>query len=719
MNTTLTCMSSITNYQSVLVVDDDVMVRVLARSTFAQLELNVYEVENGAEAVALFKTQPFDLILLDLEMPVMDGFTACSMIRSLPGGENATIIVVTGLDDSEFIQKAYDLGATDFVTKPINWSILVQRMRFIMRARQAFQALQENEAKLYESQQIANLGHWDWDVIQNKVEWSDQLYQIMGHSPESFSPSYRAFLQAVHPQDRGMVNQTISLAVEEGEAYSIEHRIVLSDGKERNVVSQGRAILGISGQVVKMRSVVQDITERKLAEERIYHLAYYDNLTGLPNRDMFKEYADRLLISAQRDGTKAAVLLLDLDRFKRINDSLGHSVGDQLLKEVASRISGCIRQSDLITKLHNIDDSPYSLARPGGDEFMLMIHGLERTDIVANFVQRLLAEMSQPLKTKQQEIYVSASIGIAIFPDDGTIQDTLISNADIALGHAKEAGGGTFRFYAKEMNQWANERINLEARLNRAIQNEEFQLFYQPQIDLSSGKTVGFEALLRWHPDQDKPVKPNDFIPIAEETGLILDIGAWVIHQTCKQQKAWQDQGYSLLPVAVNLSARQFVEQDLVHMIVEELTSTDLSPGLIEFELTERVIMRDVEKTRIKLQSLKDIGVKLSVDDFGTGYSSMNYLKQFPLDALKIDRSFVIDLDKNTNDEAIIRAIVALSKGLGLTTIAEGVETEQQRELLRTIGCDQMQGYLFSRPIPAEQAVKFLSLSKAPLTVSK
>ncbi len=711
--------SEIVTSQSLLIVDDDAMVRVLARSSFTQLDLDVHEVENGAEAVAVFEQRAFDLVLLDLEMPVMDGFTACAKIRALPGGESATLIVVTGLDDSESIQRAYELGATDFVTKPINWAILMQRMRFILRARDAFQALQENEAKLFESQQIANIGHWEWDITSNQAEWSEQLYQILGKTPETCNPSYLLFLQTVHPSDRALVSLTIGHAVEQGESYNVEHRVVLPDGKERNVISQGKALLGTTGQVVKVRSVVQDVTERKLAEQRIFHLAYYDTLTGLPNRDMFKEYAGRLLAAAQRDGTRAAVLLMDLDRFKRINDSLGHGAGDELLKEVAVRISNCVRQSDLIAKLHNMDDLPYSLARPGGDEFMLLIRGLERTDGVANFVQRLLTEMSRPLLTSQHEIFVSASIGIALFPDDGDQQETLLSNADIALGHAKEAGGGCFRFYAKEMNQWANERINLEARLNRAIENGELQLHYQPQISLSSGETVGFEALLRWYPEGGKPVPPNEFIPIAEETGLILEIGAWVLNRACQQLKTWQEQGYSLVPVAVNLSARQFTDQDLVKMILHELASVGLSPELLELELTERIIMRDVEDNRVKLQALKDIGVKLSVDDFGTGYSSMNYLKRFPLDVLKIDRSFVMDLDTDTNDEAIIRAIVALSKGLGLSTIAEGVETERQQKLLRSIGCDLMQGYLISRPLPADQAVAFLTPSATHQGVSK
>lgn len=695
--------------QSVLIVDDDAMVRVLARSALSQLGLDVHEVENGAEAVALFAQRPFDIILLDLEMPVMDGFTACPKIRALPGGVSATLIMVTGLNDSESIQKAYELGATDFVTKPINWPILIQRLRFVLRAREAFQDLAENEAKLFESQQIANLGHWEWDVVHDQAEWSKQVYKILGQTVESCNASYSAFLQAVHPDDRAIVNRTIGHAVEQGESYTLEHRVVLPNGKERNIISQGKALLGVAGQVLKVRNVVQDITQRKQTEERIFHLSYYDNLTGLPNRDLFMEHAGRLLTATQRDGSKAAVLLLDLDRFKRINDSLGHSVGDELLKEVAARIANCVRQSDLIAKPQNMDNLPYSLARPGGDEFMLLIRGLHRTGWVANFLKRLLAELAQPLMIGGHEIFVSASIGIALFPDDGAQQDTLLGFADTALGHAKEAGGGCFRFYSKEMNERANERINLEARLNRAIENNELELYYQPQISLSNGQITGFEALLRWRPEGGNPVPPNDFIPIAEETSLILELGAWVLNRACTQLKTWQGQGYNLAPVAINLSARQFSEQDLVKMIEHEISAAGLQPALLELELTERVIMRNVEETRAKLQALKDIGVKLSVDDFGTGYSSMNYLKLFPLDVLKIDRSFVMDLGIDSNDESIIRAIVALSKGLGLTTIAEGVETEQQREMLSSIGCDLMQGYLFSRPVPADEAVAFLT----------
>lgn len=693
----------------VLIVDDDAMIRLLARSAISQLNLEVQEAENGAEAVALFQQQSFDIVLLDLEMPVMDGFTAAREIRALPGGDSTTLVMATGLNDSDSIEKAYEVGATDFVTKPINWAILRQRLRFILRAKAAFQALQENEAKLRESQRIANLGHWEWDITNNRAEWSEQIYEILGLSPDVVEASYDAFLKAVHPEDRSGFNRAIGHAMEQGESYLLEHRIVRPDGQECYVVSQGKAQRQDPVQAVKVRNVVQDITERKHSEERIFHLANFDNLTGLPNRKLFAEHAARLLAAARKDGSRVAILLLGLDRFKRINDSLGHAAGDELLKEVAGRIATCMRDSDLISRDQVLDGVPYSLARQGGDEFMLLIRGVERADAVARFAQRLSDELSRPLHAVQQDISVNASIGISLFPDDGEQQDALINYADMALGYAKEAGGGCFRFYSRDMNEWANKRIDLESRLNHAIERNEFQVYYQPQICLSSGRLTGLEALLRWWPQGGDMVPPNEFIPIAEETGLITEIGAWVLHQACGQLKRWQAQGYDLVPVAVNVSARQFVDEDLVKMIEDELSAFDLAPELLELELTERVIMRNIEETRSKLRALKKIGVKLSVDDFGTGYSSMNYLKRFPLDTLKIDRSFIMDLETDSNDESIIRAIVAMSKGLGLSTVAEGVETEQQRELLSDIGCDLMQGYLYSRPVPAEEAAACLT----------
>ncbi len=376
----------------------------------------------AAEAVELFRQQTYDIVLLDLEMPLMDGFTAARKIRALralralPGGESATLIMVTGLNDADSIEKAYEVGATDFVTKPINWAILRQRLRFVLRAREAFRSLQENEAKLLESQRIANLGHWEWDIVNNQAEWSEQVYEILGLTPQSCEASFATFLEAVHPDEQRLFSNAVSAAVGKGESYVLEHRIVRPDGEERYVVSQGQALPAEPGKVERVRHVVQDITERKRTEEHIFQLANFDSLTGLPNRELFKAYAGRLLAVAKRDGTRAAVLLLDLDRFKRINDSLGYNAGDQLIKEVAGRIASCMRECDLAAKVHAMNDLSYSLARPGGDEFMLLIRGVDRADGVARFAQRLSEVLAQPLSVMQQEIF-SAPVSVsACFP---------------------------------------------------------------------------------------------------------------------------------------------------------------------------------------------------------------------------------------------------------------------------------------------------------------
>jgi diguanylate cyclase (GGDEF)-like protein/PAS domain S-box-containing protein len=693
----------------ILIVDDDAMVRMLARAALDRPGIELDEAGNGVEAVGLFAQQGFDLVLLDLEMPVLDGFAACSRIRSLPAGETATLVVMTGLDDLDSIQRAYDLGATDFITKPLNWVLLAQRVRYLLRTRWVVAALREHQEKLSQAQQIAHLGHWEWDVQGNRAEWSMQVYELLGRTPETCAASYSTFLEAVHPQDRAMVNQAIAQTIEDNGSYSLEHRILLPDGRERILVSHGRCLREKGGATTKVHSVIQDITEARRAEERIFQLAYYDTLTGLPNRSLFIDFGQRLLAAALRDYGSAAVILLNIDRFKRINESLGHAAGDELLREVAGRIAHSVRGSDLVAKTQQSDETPYSLSRPSADEFMLLIRAPAHTGGVTYFVQRLLSDLSQPINIRQQELFVKNSIGIALYPGDGENLERLVANAGAALAHAKEAGGGCFRYYAKDMNLRASERLSMESRLNQALQQDEFQLYYQPQISLSDGRLIGFEALLRWHPRGLAPVPPSVFIPIAEESGLIVEIGTWVLDCACRQLAAWQEQGCSLVPVAVNISARQFTYQNLVKTIAQSLAAAQVAAVLLELELTERIIMRDVDDTRDKLQALKSLGVKLSVDDFGTGYSSMSYLKRFPLDTLKIDHSFVKDLESDSNDESIVRAIVALSKGLGLTTVAEGVETEGQRRILTDIGCDSMQGYLFSRPVPAREAAVFLS----------
>ncbi len=693
-----------------LVADDDRMVRLLTREVLENLGVAVDEAIDGQEAIERFEQRQgkYDLVLLDLEMPRVDGFTVCASIKQLPGGEHTTVVVITGSEDHESIVRAFDAGAADFVTKPIRWPILTEHLRFILRSRDTFRELCESEHRLSEAQRIARLGSWEWNLKTNEARWSAQAYRILGTRQSEASVSYADFLDRVHPRDRAAVSTAIGDAIQEAGPFSVEHRVIASAGEPRLVQTQGMVLIGESGGPELVHGVVQDITARKEAEARIHQLAFYDELTGLPNRALFKEYAGKLLPMAARDHTKVSVIFLDLDRFRRINDSLGHAAGDAFLKAIAKRLSSCTRCSDTIAKAQASESDGFSLARLGADEFMILIGGLHREQEVTKFAQRILDSVAKPLVAQETEIFISGSIGIAVYPDDGTDIGSLMKHADTALEHAKQAGGNCFRFFSPDMNRRTQERLSLEAQLNRALENHELAVHYQAQTRLANGEVTGLEALLRWRTRDGEQISPAQFIPIAEETGLIVPIGKWVFDTVCAQMAAWREEGLALVPVAVNLSARQFEHQNLERDILRALTQFGIEPRYLELELTERVIMSDAEENRGKLQRLKALGVRIAIDDFGTGYSSLSYLKRFPLDALKIDRSFVIDLHKDSIDEGIIGAIIALAKSLKLITIAEGVETDIQRALLSRMGCDTYQGYLFARPAPAAEVARLL-----------
>lgn len=693
-----------------LVADDDEMVRMLTREVLEALDVVVDEASDGLQTIERFKQRQgkYDLVLLDLDMPKVDGFKVCSKIKKLPGGEQTTIVVITGSEDHESILKAFNVGAMDFVTKPIRWPILTENLRFILRARDTMCELSESEHRLSEAQRIARLGSWEWNLKTGEARWSKQAYRILGKRRSQAPTSYATFLDSVHPKDRATVSTAIGDAVQKGGSFSVEHRIIDPKGKLRVAHTHGKVLAGEDGDAELVRGVVQDITARKRSEARIHQLAYYDEMTGLPNRERFREHAKKLLVTAARDGSNVAVVFLDIDRFRRINDSLGHAAGDAFLKAIAERLFSCTRFEDTVTPMLSFAPEDISLARLGADEFMLLIGGLYQEEHASSCAQRILDELARPLVAQETEIFVTGSMGIAVYPNDGEDIDTLMKHADTALEHAKQSGGNCFRFFSAAMNQRSRERMQLEARLNRALDNDEFELHYQVQTRLMTGEIVGLEALIRWHPKEGEAVGPGQFIPIAEETGLIVPIGRWVLDRVCAQMADWRSQGVRLVPVAVNLSARQFEHQNLERDILQSLNSSGIDPRYLELELTERSIMSDAEETERKLKQLKELGVRISVDDFGTGYSSLSYLKRFPLDALKIDRSFVIDLKKGSVDEGIVRAIIALAKSLNLTSIAEGVETDIQRAILSKLGCDSYQGYLSGRPAPASDIESLL-----------
>ncbi|HRI17444.1 MAG TPA: EAL domain-containing protein [Burkholderiaceae bacterium] len=431
-----------------------------------------------------------------------------------------------------------------------------------------------------------------------------------------------------------------------------------------------------------------EIVERRRADQRVQHMAHHDALTGLPNRTLLVDRVGQAIARGHRSGRKVALLFLDLDRFKIVNDSLGHATGDLLLQSVAARLSGCLRDED-------------TAARLGGDEFIVSLPDVADAAEAGAVAARILAELARPATVCGQTLHADCSIGIALFPDDGDSADTLIRNADTAMYHAKESGRANFQFFSPHMTERVSRRLSTETSLRRGLERGEFRLHYQPLIDASSGRVVGAEALLRWPQADGRIVSPADFIPVAEDTGLIVPLGEWVLRAACAQARAWQACQPGLR-VAVNLSARQFQQVNLVEMIGEVLLETGLAPGLLELELTEGMLMHNVEEAVRTMNRLHAMGLRLAIDDFGTGYSSLSYLKRFPIHTLKIDRSFVRDIHTDADDAAIVTAIVAMAHSLHLEVTAEGVETAQQASFLRMLRCDLVQGFRFGRPVPPE-----------------
>jgi diguanylate cyclase (GGDEF)-like protein len=489
----------------------------------------------------------------------------------------------------------------------------------------------------------------------------------------------------------------------DGGFRDLEHCILTKQGETRWLLVNSVGMRDEQGNLIGHRGTGRDITDRKSAEARISYLATRDPLTELPNRVLFNDRLEQGIVAARRTGQSLALMFIDLDRFKNINDSLGHQVGDMLLKEVAARMQGCIRKGDTLSRL-------------GGDEFVVTLEGLQQAEDAIQVASKIIKALARPFEIGGHTLNTSCSIGISIFPDDADDDRALMKNADTAMYHAKEKGRNNYQFFSPEMNVRAVERHNLETALRLALERQEFSLHFQPQVDIRTSKVVGVEALLRWHHPERGLLSPATFIAVAEESGLIEPIGQWVLRSACQRAKAWQDAGYPPLKMAVNISARQLNRpREFARGLSRILSSTGLDPRYLELEMTESLLLQNADENIAVLRKLGQDGVRIAVDDFGTGYSSLAYLRQLPIDTLKIDRSFVRDLESDPEDAAIIHAVVAMAHSLDLLVTAEGVETRAQLEALARIGCDEYQGYLFSRPLPAaELAARFLAPGELP-----
>ncbi len=685
----------------VLVIDDDASIRDLARHVLTAQGFLIVSADSGTQGIKLFQERQPDIVMLDVMMPEQNGFDVCTALRRLRQGKHTPILMITSLDDVESIDRAYQAGATDFVTKPFNWPLLCHRLRYMLRASVAMTDLTKSRETLADAQRLAGLSSWEWDLESNVVYWSKEIYARFGVPEDAVNSNSDSFWNLIHPDDRDAVKEAFVAAIKAEKPYNQDYRIVLPNGATQIIHVQGRTEYDRDGRALRMHGTIQDITERKRTEEQIRHLAFYDSLTSLPNRMLFKEQLNQALQSARREERYVAILFLDLDNFKRVNDTLGHTIGDLLLQDVGARLAQCIRAEDSIARNPSAQPN-LTVARLGGDEFTVLLSRIANTQDAAKVAQRILDSLSEPIVVDGHELFVSTSIGIAVYPFDGEETETLIKNADAAMYHAKSNGRNRYHFYNPSMNASALAKLNLERSMRKALDRGEFLLYFQPLVHGMSGQIIGNEALLRWRHPERGMLSPNEFIPLAEETGLIVPIGQWVIETACKQNVQWQKAGLPSVPVMVNLSSLQFHDPKLVSKVEEILRETGLSGEYLTLELTESMLMQDSEHNITTLMELRRLGVGLAIDDFGTGFSSLNYLKRFPVDHLKIDQSFVRDITQDSGNSAIALAIIALARSLKLGVVAEGVETTEERDFLRNNGSPDMQGYLFCQPQPAD-----------------
>jgi predicted signal transduction protein with EAL and GGDEF domain/DNA-binding response OmpR family regulator len=700
----------------VLIVDDDTASRIILREALEQADYAVEEADDGAPAIAAFSVLAPDIVLLDIVMPTMDGFAACSAIRKLPDGAHVPIVMMTGLDDTAPIHRAFDVGATSFITKPINYPLLTYRLQYLLRGQRTADQLRESEARLSRAQRLAKLGHWEWDPKLKGTHCSEGLREICGLPPGQSSFTHRELLALVDPNDRRRVKSTIVGAIRARRGYSVEHRITTPAGVERIIYQEAEVQVGSGYKFERICGIIQDVTERRRAEQKIRYLAFFDSVTGLPNRAFLKQLLNQAISSAKRLNRHLAVLFLDLDHFKRINDTLGHDAGDMLLQGVSKRLQSSLRcNGDRGGPNFEIkDESGFTtmgtdaVTRLGGDEFVILLTELGNPENAAVIARRLGQILAEPYFVKGKEISVTSSIGIAVYPIDGGDVDTLLKNADAAMYDAKQNGRNCCQYFTDSLNGDAVRKLTLATNLRRALQRGELVLHYQPRIDIRMSRVVACEALVCWqHPDFGL-ITPDEFIPIAEETGLIAPIGEWVLKEACRQAVAWGQQGLPGIKVSVNLSATQFKQENLSLHVSRILSKTRLDPSLLELELTEGLLLDDSDAFIHNMKSIADIGVDISVEDFGTGFSSLSYLKRFPIKSLKIDRAFIKDINKNGDEGALVGAIIALAHNLRLRAVAEGVECSDQLDFLSARGCDEAQGFLFARPAPANDIAQWI-----------
>jgi len=719
---------------TVLYVEDEDEIREELAVFLRRRVATVHLAANGQAGLDAFTQYQPDLVITDIRMPVMNGFEMAERIRAMSPA--IPIIITTAFEETSYFQKAIDLGVDKYVTKPLNLDILAAALRKcarLIRAEAALREVDERYPLLYQPSHSAISAA----VADGRAVKARDLSERAEHALQLAARVFESSGEAIVITDPDNLILSVNRAFSKLTGYSRDEvigrdpRLLKSDRHDQAFYQElWESLLGTGhwqgeiwnrrkngevypewlsitvvrdtqGEVLNYIAIFADISEIKAAMQQIEFLAHYDPLTRLANRRLLEQRVEQLIALAARNKEQLALLFIDLDRFKVVNDSLGHAAGDVILETVAQRLRATMREVDC-------------LARLGGDEFVCVLHGVIEPPDVHAAARRLIAVLDEPLQVAGHTLTVTSSIGISLYPGDGVDYETLLKNADAAMYSAKKAGRDRFAFFCESMNVSMAREREIESALRRALSLNEFVLHYQPQVAIGSGRIIGMEALLRWNSAQLGPIAPGTFIPLAEETGLIVAIGEWVLREACRQNAQWQRAGLPAVVVAVNLSALQFRQSNLPETVRAALQASGLAARWLELELTESLIMQDAEYTIASLRALKEIGTTLAIDDFGTGYSSLAYLKRFAIDKLKIDQSFIRDIPDD-DDDKIVTAIIGLAHALNLKVIAEGVETDGQLAFLRERHCDEMQGYLYSRPLPAAAMEELLKACCSPV----
>jgi len=703
---------------TIAIVDDRASNRVLFSKLAESLQEDVRVCAFGDPLAALdwLALNQTDLVITDYKMPQLDGADFVRRLRALPDGADIPVVVITVYGDRAFRLEALEAGATDFLQSPIDHSEFLTRTRNLLKLRKQQLLIHGRAAML--KQELEQSERSRELLLRNS---RDALAQVIDTVPALISAADRdgrcVFVNAFHANLLGcpaaeLVGHDVTrlfgqvhgersraldrLVFQTGEAIpSFEEDVVDRDGSKLVYLTTKAPLRGVSNDVVSVLTTSLDITQRKLAESHLRHMAHHDALTDLPNRVLLRQRLENELQGRQRTGRLFALHILDLDRFKAVNDALGHHLGDRLLQEIARRLSATVRRGDTVARL-------------GGDEFAILQTDVGTIRDAAILASRTAAAVAEPYFCDGSELSVSASIGITLYPADGIDVDQLMRNADMAMYRSKAEGSNTYSFFSVHMNVRAQEQMQLEADLRHSISQDQLVLHYQPQVDVTTGNIIGVEALLRWQRPGQGLLLPGDFLPLAEATGLIVPIGQWVIREACRQAMQWRRAGLPPIRLAVNLSPAQLDKQDVCTLVSNALDDSGMDASMLDLELTESILMGNIEAGAVALRGLKQLGAMLSIDDFGTGYASFAYVKLLPVDRLKIDQSFVRGVMTDANDAAIVRATIQLAHSLNLRVMAEGVETAEQVSHLVSEGCNEMQGHFISMPLPAEEMKTFL-----------